>query len=145
MILFLLLCLGCNESKRNLEEDCENFQFSGTLYKGEKVLVRFNSKLLHEDYFEDKAWSVLHGFCVNYTDTFTVDLKVLKGNGVVIDTSMMGYAKNGNYLLRLPKGDPKPNLVEKIWADTTGKLYRMIPPDSLVRRAFLETGTIVTD
>ena len=145
MILFLLLCLGCNELKRDLEEDCENFQFSGTLYKGEKVLVRFNSQVIHEDSFEDKAWSVLHRFCVDYTDTFTVDLKVLKGNEVIIDTSMVGYAKNGNYLLRLPKGDPKPHLVEKVWADTTGNLYSMIPPDSLIRRAFLETGLIITD
>jgi hypothetical protein len=75
----MLLFLGCKESERSLEDECENFQFSGTLYKGEKAVIQFNSRVIHEIYFEDKAWEVLHKFCVDYIDNFTVDLRVLKG------------------------------------------------------------------
>jgi hypothetical protein len=141
---FLLFLFGCNRDGEGLEE-CENFQFLGALYQDEKLTIKFNSKVIYDDFFKKKTTITFERLCVDYTDTFNVSIKVVKGDRTVVDTSMVGYAKYGKYLLRLPRGDPKPHLVETVWADTTGTLYNQIPTDSLLRKAFLEPKLIVTD
>jgi len=141
IIIFLLLLFGCKEEK-NIKE-CENFQLLGSFNQGEKVSIKFNSKLIHEDFFEDKSWTVSQLFCVEYTDTFRVDFRVVKDGEVVLDTSMVGYSKFGDYLLALPKGRPTGDLLKKVRADIG--FYETIPSDSLVRAAELEPGLIVKD
>ena len=138
IVPFLFLLFGCKQEGAGLEEECENFQFLGALYQGEKLTIKFNAKVIHEDYFEKKGAITFVPLCVDYTDTFNVTLKVVKGDRTVVDTSMVGYAKNGKHLLRLPKGDPKPEIAAKVIADTTMKLYEAIPKDSLLRKVFLE-------
>ncbi|AKD02484.1 hypothetical protein POKO110462_12230 [Pontibacter korlensis] len=129
--ILLLLLFGCQEEK-NIKV-CENFQLLGSFNKGEKVSIKFNSKVIHEGFFEDKSWIVSQLFCVDYTDTFRVDFRVVKKGEVVLDTSMVGYSGFGNYLLALPKGRPTGDLLEKVRADID--FYETIPPDSLVRTA----------
>ena len=144
MIPVLLQLLGCKQEDKALEKECENFQLLGSFNHGEKVTVKFNSKVIHEDFFKDKSWTVSHLFCVEYTDTFRVDFKVVKDGEVVLDTSMVGYSKLGDYLLVLPKGKPKgEDLLEKVRADID--FYATIPPDSLIRTAQLKPGLLVTD
>ncbi|TPE43585.1 hypothetical protein [Pontibacter mangrovi] len=142
---FLLFLFGCKQEGEGLEEECENFQFLNVIYPGEKVSVSFNSKKIFESTYNGKGGLGLHRLCVDYTDTFKVSLRVVKGDRTVIDTSMIGYSKDGKYLLRLPMGDPKPEIANVVFADTTGELYGEIPKDSLLRKAFLEPTWLLTD
>jgi hypothetical protein len=141
MLPFLLLLLGCKQEDKGLEVECENFQLLGYFNQGEKVSIKFNTKDVFVYLFEDRSRTVSKKFCVEYTDTFRVDFKVVKNGEVVLDTSMVGHSKFGDYLLALPKGRPKADLLEKVRADV--EFYETIPPDSLVRTAELEPGLIV--
>ncbi|GAB2473374.1 hypothetical protein GCM10011375_26260 [Hymenobacter qilianensis] len=92
LVLLTLLAASCHRQEQP-EEACENFQVGGVFFQGERVRVAFNSTIIYTDSFPEKPRLLLERFCLAYTDTFTVQVRITKADEVVLDTALVGYAQ----------------------------------------------------
>ncbi len=146
LVLLTFLAASCIRQEKPVEE-CENFQVLGFFYQGERVWVTVNSKLLHIESFAERTRPVLRRFCLAYTDTFTVQVRITRADKIMLDTAMVGYAQQGPYLLVVPLGKPRQpmetqGLSEEQKVALFAKIYDKTPKDSLIRTAFLEPGVL---